>query len=488
MQKSHTWILDFPVMCTHMSRIYNPYLRSHIYIPCGKCSACQMEKANKRLRRIKNSISPGTVSLFVTLTYAPKFLPYLKPSELKENMATLNIYRDYDIRKVRVSKDYKVNYEVCSRSEPLASIDCFEKQLYYNGSRLPRAHGSRNKIGVLYFKDLQDFCKRLERNLFRTYGIPGSCYKMYKVSEYGETYYRPHFHLLIHLPSQYLAEFYDSIRSSWPFDNQGLERQIEVAKSPSTYLSRYVNRGSDFPRFFENKPFAPKSSFSKGFGLANPSLSLSSIISAADRGFGTYTSSVNIDGIQTVIDMFFPKYAINRYFFKFKGYSRLTFSEILQLVRCPLSIYSIGKRFGYTVDESRGIDDYKRFLQLFRLRFLRFCSQSKITGRQCDLEYWFAYYYWKVWKVRSSSILKKNLDGVHNYVDLLECYDNLDEVRANQTPTDLLDLINSSHKISDPNLFHSTQIRTLRLETDFFNHLKRKKVTNAAYRADGMKI
>lgn len=428
------------------------------------------------------------ISLFITLTYAPKFLPYVKPSEVKPNMAILNIYRDYDVRKVRKTKDYKIGYEYTKREEPLETIDCFSEKLFHNGSRLPRAHGSRNKVGVLFFKDVQDFCKRLERNLFRTYGIRGSSYKMFKVSEYGETFYRPHFHILLHLPSALLSEFWSAIRASWPYDNQGLDRQIEVAKNASTYVSRYVNRGTDFPKFFENKPFRPKSSFSKGFGLANKALSLPSILSAADRGLGTFHTIVSKDGVQTSIDLFFPGYALDRYFVKFKGYSRLTFSQILQLVRCPRRIYTIGQSLGYTIDEKSGRDDFKRFLSLFRLRFGRFCRESQITGRQSDLEYWFAWYYYKVWKVRSSCVYRHLFDDVLSKVDSLECYDNLDDVRNNDISSDLLSTARQHPGISDPNLFTRTRVRSLRLESDFHSHLKRKKVTNAAYRAEGMKI
>lgn len=475
-------------MCTYQKKIFNPYTHSSMYVPCGHCPACQMEKANSRLRRIKNSIQPGKVSLFVTLTYAPKFLPYIKPSEVKPNIATLNIYRDYDVRKVRKTKDYEIGYEYTKREKPLKTIDCFSEKLYYDGSRLPRARGSRHKVGVLYFKDLQDFCKRLERNLFRTYGISGSSYKMFKVSELGETYFRPHFHLLIHLPSAFLSEFWSAIRSSWPYDCQGLDRQIEVAKNASSYVSRYVNRGSDFPRFFENKSFRPKTSFSKGFGLANKAISLPSILSATDRGVGTFHAIVSQNGIQRPIDMFFPRYALDRYFIKFKGYSRLAFSQILQLVRCPRRIYTIGQSLGYTIDEESGRDDFRRFLSLFRIRFDRFCRESQITGRQSDLEYWFAWYYYKVWKVRSSCVYRHLFDDVLSKADSLECYDNLDDVRMNDISSDLLVTAKQYSTVSDPNLFTRTQVRSSRLEKDFLSHIKRKKVTNAAYRADGMKI
>lgn len=457
-----------------------------MYVKCGHCIACQMEKANARLRRIKNSIEAGTVTLFVTLTYAPKFLPYIKPGELSSNMEFLNIYRDYDIRKVRKTTDYDIGYETYRRQEPIETLDCFAQKLYYHGERLPRAHGSRNKIGVLFYKDLQDFCKRLERNLYRHYGIPGSRYKMYKISEYGETYYRPHFHFLIHIPPSCVDQFFVAIRESWPFDNQGLERQIEFAKNASSYVSKYLCRGSDFPKFFENRCFAPKASFSKGFGLANPSLSLPALLASVERGNCTFTANVFKDGKSSLVDLFYPKYFINRYFFKFKGYSRLAFTEILQLVRCPLSIYSFGQRLGYTVTDER--DDYRNFLNGFRLRFERFCRESQIVGRQSDLEYYFAYFYYMVWSVYASTLYRNMFALVNDRIDMLECYDNLQEVRDFNISHDLQDYIHLFQDISDPNLFRRNVSQTCKLENDYFSHIKRKRVTNMSYRRAGMKI
>lgn len=472
-------------MCVNQYKVYNKWTKTHMFVPCGVCPACLMEKANHRLRRIKNSISPGTVSLFVTLTYAPKFLPYIKPSDLSDHMSVLNVYRDYDVIKVRKNKDYDVSYQFYKRSEPLKTIDCFLEKLYYYGEKLPRARGSRSKIGILYYKDLQDFCKRLERNLFRHYGLSGSCYKMFKVSEYGETYFRPHFHLLIHLPSEYLDKFYAAIRASWPFDNQGLDRQIEIAKNASSYVSRYVCRGSDFPRFFENSCFKPKSSFSKGFGLANTSFSLPNIISSVDRGSCSYSSTVHIDGKDSVVDLLYPKYLLNRYFFKFKGYSRLSFDELFQLLQAPVRIYQYGPALGYVITPER--DDFRNTLSVLRSRFRRFCAESGFSGRLVDMQRLFAYYYYCVWRCYSSNVYRLMFKDVlsHDPLTLYECYDNISHVRDGIVMSDLKVPDSVS---DDPNLFHRNFVRTQRLELDYFNHIKKKKVSNMAYRTQGMKI
>lgn len=474
-------------MCTNLKRVYCPSVHGFMYVKCGKCPACQTEKANARLRRIKNAAGgTGELVLFVTLTYTNNFLPYIKPSELKTKMEYLNIYRDYDVRKVRKFEDYSQAYKITENKMPIAKIDCFEQKLYFQREKLPRAHGARNKIGILYFKDLQDFYKRLERNLFRHYGIVGSDYKRYSVSEYGETYLRPHFHLLLYIKAKDLVKFESAIRESWPFDNQNLARQIEIARNASSYVSKYLCRGSNFPKLFENRSFRPKNSFSKGFGLSHPSFTLPSLLKAIDSGSLQYSVLSLRKGCSEVVDLLFPKYFINRYFFKFKRYSRLTFDTFSELISEPCLIDSVGEYLGYTRDSEK--DDFDDFKRCIRLRFQRFCNESGFRGSTECLLKLFIYYYWRVWTVYNSNIYKLLVTSSVTLEEHLENYDNLEEVRSFNIKSDLRSVIDSHPSISNPNLFVSNIKRTFALEDDYFKHMKRKKVNNHIYRKNGMNI
>lgn len=474
-------------MCTNLKRVYCSSVHGFMYVKCGRCPACQAEKANARLRRIMNAAGGSDeLVLFVTLTYTNNFLPYIKPSELKTKMDYLNIYRDYEVRKVRKYEDYSQDYKITENKKPIAKIDCFEQKLYYQRERLPRAHGARNKIGVLYYKDLQDFYKRLERNLFRHYGIVGSDYKRYSVSEYGETYLRPHFHLLLYIKAQDLAKFESAIRESWPFDNQNLARQIEIARNASSYVSKYLCRGSDFPKLFENRAFRPKNSFSKGFGLSHTSFTLPSLLKAVDRGSLQYSVLSLRKGCSEVVDLLFPKYFINRYFFKFKRYSRLTFDAFSELISEPCLIDSVGQYLGYTRDSEK--DDFDDFKRCIRLRFQRFCSESGFRGSTECLLKLFIYYYWRVWIVYNSNIYKLLVTKSVTLEEHLENYDNLDEVRRLDIKCDLRPVIDRHPSVSNPNLFVSNIKRTFALEDDYFKHMKRKKVNNHIYRKNGMNI
>lgn len=469
-----------------------------MWVKCGKCPACQMEKANARLRRIKNAYSPildysdPEIVLFVTLTYAPIFLPYIRPTELKENQEYINIYRDYDCKRVRQGSSYVFDKEPYRQKEPISKIDCFAQKVYYDGEKLPLARGSHNKVGVLVYKDVQDFYKRLERYLYRHFGIVGSDFKRYTCGELGETYFRPHFHLLLYIKKADMAKFYEAIRACWPYDNDGLKRQIEVARNPSSYVSRYLCRPADFPKFFENRCFRPKSSFSKGFGMSHTSFTLPSLIEAIDRGDMRYLCMSCKDGKEYPALLFYPKYFINRYFVKFKAFSRMSPGTLALLLQKPNSIFSIGFKYGYTYEDDK--NDYLRTFNTIRLRFRRFCQESGFTGRVSDLAKLFSYYYSKCWSVYHSTLLRVWYESAESLQDFYEMYDNLDEVREFGYVHDLVnlhdhDVNNRVNCITNPNLFRKNIERTATLTDSFYKHMKQKKVNNHVYRSElGMYI
>ena len=72
-------------MCTNCRYIFNRYIRKSILVPCGKCEACQQDKANKRAQRIRNNVQDGMLTLFATFTYANDYLPYILRSDLKSD-------------------------------------------------------------------------------------------------------------------------------------------------------------------------------------------------------------------------------------------------------------------------------------------------------------------------------------------------------------------------------------------------------------------
>ena len=430
-------------MCISKKRVYNKWSKTWLWVDCGHCSACQQAKANKRLRRIKNASQFGYVPLFVTLTYANCFIPYIDIVDIKSNAEYLPIRRDSDVRRVRVpgmryGSRYNMAYRFKGTPKVLNIIDCFERKVFVDDKQfIPRCNGDPGKVGVIYYKDIQNFEKRLAINLKRRFGI-FKPYKVFKCAEYGagaETHFRPHFHLLIYVPQEDLAAFDCAIREAWPYDFKSAnKRKVEIARNASSYVSAYVNRGSDFPEFLENKPFRPKHSFSKGFGLVNPQFTLSSLLESIDRGDLCYIGETRRNGFPEYTTIQYPKYFINRYFFKFKGYSRLNDNQVSDLIRRPLQIYRYGQSLGY-VDE-----DFDKFLSVLRLRYNRFCRDLGYTLPHEDSLMMFADYFVRCFRVQASQAYIHMFDEVTSPRSMLECYENLDEVRGKGIKTDLFPL------------------------------------------------
>lgn len=504
-------------MCTNKVRFYNRWSKTWQYSDCGHCPACQQQKAFKRVKRIKNACWNGYAPLFVTLTYSNLSVPYIDKSEYKDsnvtNISSLFIRRDVDFRRVRISGDYKMLYLPILKTSPLEVIDCCENNIFVDSQTiksLPDLKGKKGRVGVLYFKDLQNFEKRLRINLERRYGVHKPIYT-FKVSEYGPTTIRPHFHLLIYVPLAHLEECKCAIVESWPYDNKNaISRYIELARNAASYVSSYVNRGADFPKLFEARPFKPKHSFSKEFGLQNLQFTLRHIVEGIERGSLRYTTSRNRNGFKDVTDVLLPKYFINRYFFKFKGYSRLSRCAVLELLRNPAILYStsyedIIRNRLCLVDEFDEIDwnQVNTVFNAIKLRYSRFLSDftyyeevdgilHKFSGLP-DNQYsrdLFADYWYRSLNIYASNLYEDSLKGyeVNPSGDILQCYYNLEDVRKGLIPTDLKPLIDQHPDICNPNLFHDVVMQTNMMEDIYNSMCKRRRVTNIVMSQKGINV
>ena len=281
-------------MCQNMTWVKTPKMHHPVLVKCGRCKACQQEKANHRTMRIRNNHKKGQIALFVTLTYQNKYIPYVNIKDVHEcykffdcnpsrDVYHLSVMRDFTCRRVRISgakrgEDYKMVYKDKKCVKPVFQLSVLRKDLEKLPiSNLPSLQGRRGCLGICYYKDLQDFYKRLRINLSRRYDYQGD-FSAYSCSEYGSITTRPHFHLLLFIEAKDEALFCSAIHEAWPYaDWPRLPKSIQVAKDAASYVSSYVNRGADFPPFLELSAFKPKCSYSKAFGLDNVNFTLPAI-------------------------------------------------------------------------------------------------------------------------------------------------------------------------------------------------------------------
>lgn len=518
-------------MCVNQIRYFNRYTKKFMYAKCGHCPSCQQEKAFARTKRIYNAKYPNYVPLFVTLTYMNYFIPYVRKDDIYRFINGLNgqpnglsylpVYRDRSCRKVRVSSTYKMRYKFTKETQEITRYtpeDC--KEFYSLSSadvrplRKLNGQSDSNKVGVLFFKDLQDFEKRLRINLERHYGLKQPIYT-FKCSEIGPTTQRPHFHLLVYVPKESMVQCQRAISEAWPYDSQMRKLEsISIARNAASYVSSYVNRGSDFSRFHSFSPFRPKHSFSKGFGTQDSQFALPEILRKIERGNLQYSNRRMRNHTETFADVLVPKYVLNRYFAKFLGFSRLTYDEICELISDPAGLYNASQSYlidklgavkqdlnSFTGDRDIDYDKIKVLINHINLRYNRFISEfvgyeQTINGDVIftyglpDNEYsrqLFADYYYRVWRVYSSNVYAFQFADVMSQQDVLECYDNLDDIKNLGVCSDLSAWLKDDTQ-TNPNFFRKTLIQTFDMSEIYHNTFKRRKITNEAMASNCLNV
>lgn len=404
-------------MCTHSRLVYNKYLRRSVLVSCGKCKECQQQKANSRANRIRNHSKEGYISLFVTLTYSPEFVPYVLRSEISEVLESqdVNIYRDASVRLYRGKRVVRVGrilLDTVRLDEPVSLVGCV------NPRKSPKDY-----IGVCYFRDVQNFMKRLRINLERKNIFTDVT--SFQCSEYGPCTKRPHFHLLIFIRPDDEKALRLAIVESWLFaDKSRTEKYIEVAKNAASYVASYVNSHFDCDSILKKDVFRQKHSMSKDFGVRLQCFTLASVLEKVRRGDLRYNVRQTRDGVPCLFAVPVPKYVINRYFPKFKGYSLFTDSQVHELLlrtqqlckECSLRDVN----FTYTSEESRRLavrmsNIYSRFKRELGWTYERFCID-------------YPFLYTRAWNIYNSQVFKDSFDNVNVYGDFSDFYENANEL------------------------------------------------------------
>ena len=407
-------------MCVNTHYVYNRYIRKSILVDCGKCPSCQQKKAASRASRIRNNISDGNICLFVTLTYKNEFVPYIRSVDVKNQLNALTVYRDSSVRRVRLDGDYKIGFRSIDSVHELDTFwvrDLWNKTIDF----APELNKKPHCVGVCYYKDLQDFFKRLRQNLKRHYNYEGK-FTSFSCSEYGGSSYRPHFHSLIFLPKSCENIFRSAIVESWPFADQcRTAKFIEVARDCASYVSSYVNSGNCLFSVLSFSPFRQKHSYSKTFGLGVDCFNLPSLLEKIKSGDLRYYSKVFRDGKSTIAGFPIPKYVINRYFPLFKGFSRLSPSSLRDVILRPENIANYENRLNLDIS----CDDFCRIKTRIDNAYYYY---HKVSDRS---RFDFAWDYSDIWKIRKSVILKDSLvNDIYSVTDWLSHYENINDLNA----------------------------------------------------------
>lgn len=451
-------------MCTNGRFIRNRYINQSFFVKCGHCDSCLQEKANKRMMRLYDEYSPKYLAFFVTLTYKRNACPYFRVEDYRNKLNPLPIYRDCRLQRtfgdselvdeIEHLGDVYVDYNSVYSDTDLCSLGMMFKMKTL-------AHRS-HQIGVCFYPDVQKFVKRLKINLTRSnyHGY----FKTYICSEYGEDSLRPHFHLLLfgeNSPKTY-SLFKSSVIASWKMcDKARWSKGFQLADDATSYVSSYVNKPADFPRFLSDN-FPPKHSFSPHLGFNLKSYSLASLLSSIESGNLQYLREVNQEGLRSIVNLPIPKYVINRYFPLFKGYSRLTRSEVYDILQYPSRLSEYRQILDYSDDDIARIKK-----QISNVHYKYFPNLS-------DSDY--AILYNKAWTTYRSTCYRLFMEDVRT--PILQKYDNLWELDSGIVHSDILEVLDRCDRpILHPNYFPLNVSRTQYNIQMFAKKIKSKKVS-----------
>lgn len=442
---------------------------------CGRCPSCLQKKANRLTNRIINSTEPGEVIYFATLTYSNDNVPFFLLDELNTSTDVLTIYRE------GVALDN------------ISVAPVFKKELT-NFHPLNNDILSFNRVGVAYYKDVQDFIKRFKE--YFQYHFGPREFKYFICSEYGGESQRPHFHLLFWDSRKEFDKYREAFFASWQFHDMSKldpERTFEVARNVASYVASYVNCASYVSPFLRSH-FPTKHSFSRSVGVGFSDFKGPHLVDIIERnGYFEYCYKTSKQGVPVLAVLQIPAYALSRYFPKFKGHNRLDSNSLALCASQPARLISFIRQLGFRPLGTRpdGLDD----LHLARTALT---NASKRLCNELGYEYnnaWQAYYGWlytRAIALYGKTTLKyfyTNPDRIE-----LESYDNISEIKGyanvkfHNTDTvavpkvsneSLEALVNAQSNVElDCNNFQSVR-RTDAALTDLFNQKdKSKKVTN----------
>lgn len=447
-----------------------------ILVKCGSCPACLQEKAIARTNRIKNTYNADLyIPLFVTLTYKSEFLPYIMLNDLTDSNnfynTSINVYRDSstflyfdDVLKQRIIHERKV---LCKLVTP-PMVKCTDLYKY----KAAKGFSDFNHISVPYYKDFQDFIKRLKQNNLRN-GLTDN-FLYYCVNELGENTARSHFHVLIFAPKDVFIfkKWKDSIYKSWLFSNMAEWRKsVQIAKNVSSYLASYVCSPVDTPLLFQMcKEISPKHSYSKNFGISSPVYSLHEIYERYRKRDLHFTIQRVRQQCSVTDSILVPKYVVSRYCPQFKGFSRLTCHEVYSIVRRPSKIYEYSEILGLDMTECYRIEIMLRNV----------IKRALSVGLNI---YDYAEMYSQIWSLRALQAIKDNLVSVTDIKDYFELYDNILDLYngsvGNDTLEDLLPTLPCDFKYNiDYNSFQLERIKDSVLRQCYFSYKKDKDIRN----------
>lgn len=267
--------------CQHPRKVVNKYTHELVVVPCGHCPSCILRRSAIQTNLLTTYSAQFRYVYFVTLTYAPCFLPTLEVSVVEtcsDDIADVPCFPSigdldagdpntylFGFRSVPRTASVKVKDSTVERvfkdPEVRFTYPMKPKELLFLLGKIN--HNVPNRIPYVCNRDLDLFLKRL-----RSY-YPDEKLRYYAVSEYGPTSFRPHWHLLLFSNSERFSQTVcENVSKAWSYGRCDASLSRGFA---APYVASYVNSFVALPDFYTQMPkvVRPKSFHSIGFTESN---------------------------------------------------------------------------------------------------------------------------------------------------------------------------------------------------------------------------
>lgn len=255
--------------CLRPRFVKNRYSGEDVIANCGKCEMCASNKGDKYSQLCQLMAHQYKYCMFVTLTYAPKYLPTCSADI--EYIPEQRVVNKYIGDKV-IPAYYRYHfYSDCERTgeagELISEYDSSGLEEFEQLENL--MHLGSNTFGYCSMRDLQNFHKSFRSNAFRLadkFNLDNKneicSYKHFTVFDFGGRRLRPHYHAIFCFNSDFLAcEFGEILLKTWKFGRVSFELSRGKADQ---YVARYVNSLVLVPGILKTGKFKVRQTHSVG--------------------------------------------------------------------------------------------------------------------------------------------------------------------------------------------------------------------------------
>lgn len=200
-------MVNLKYICPNRKYVYNVFTGDRILSDCGNCPVCNQKRNDRYFAILNDTCKQYAYKLFVTLTYDNNHLPTCKV-----------LFKDDEIVSIPLSArlfdddnaECYYNLVKCVRNDENESkVRDFLSKVDHDNRMLP------DTFGVIYYKDVQYFFKRLRKRFRKDKGYSAQ-FKYFVLCEYGGKYLRPHYHIIIFTNDEQVRNFVEESKQVCP--------------------------------------------------------------------------------------------------------------------------------------------------------------------------------------------------------------------------------------------------------------------------------